>query len=114
VFVKYKSRKERLEANIKKWKNNQKVILLKKINFAKAAIIIFAVQLILNTLWSIIFFGLKMPGFAFFEIILLWVSILATFIMFYKISKPAAYLLVPYILWVSFAAVLNYSIWFLN
>lgn len=80
----------------------------------KIALLLFFVQLILNTLWSIIFFGFKMPGVAFFEIILLWFSILATIIIFYKISKPAAYLLIPYILWVSFAAVLNLFIWILN
>jgi tryptophan-rich sensory protein len=115
VFAKYRSRKERLEINIKKWKNNQKAMLLKKkISFAKAAIVIFAVQLVLNTLWSIIFFGLKMPGFAFFEIVLMWVFIFATIIMFYKVSKPAAYFLIPYLCWVSFATVLNYLIWVLN
>lgn len=80
----------------------------------KQALGIFAFQLFLNTLWSIIFFGLHSPGGAFAEIIFLWLAILATIVAFYKISKGAAYLLLPYILWVSFAAYLNYSIWVLN
>lgn len=80
----------------------------------KIALGIFMGQLILNTLWSIIFFGFKSPGVAFVEIIFLWLAILATIIAFAKISKPAAWLLVPYILWVSFAAYLNYSIYALN
>jgi len=75
---------------------------------------IFLGQLILNTLWSVLFFGRHNPGAAFLEIIFLWFAILITIIAFFKISKPAASLLVPYILWVSFAAYLNYSIWMLN
>lgn len=80
----------------------------------KIALGIFIGQLVLNALWSIIFFGLHSPGGALIEIVILWLAILATIIAFYKISKPAAWLLVPYILWVSFAAYLNYSIWMLN
>lgn len=80
----------------------------------KIALGIFIGQLILNTLWSVIFFGLHSPGGAFIEIIFLWLAILATIIVFAKISRPAAWLLAPYILWVSFAAYLNYSIWMLN
>ena len=75
---------------------------------------IFIGQLVLNTLWSIIFFGLHNPGAAFVEIIFLWLAILATIVAFAKISKPAALLLLPYILWVSFAGYLNFSIWKLN
>jgi len=75
---------------------------------------IFSVQLILNTLWSIIFFGLRAPFYAFIEIIFLWITILLTILQFRKISKKASYLLIPYILWVSLAAVLNYYIWILN
>lgn len=78
------------------------------------AIILFVVQLVLNILWSGIFFGLRKPGYAFIEIILLWASILAMIIFFYPISNVASYLLIPYFLWVSFASVLNFSIWFLN
>ena len=80
----------------------------------KVALVLFGIQLTLNTLWSIIFFGLHNPGAAFVEIILLWLAILATIIAFAKISKSAAWLLVPYILWVTFAAYLNFAIWGLN
>lgn len=80
----------------------------------RKAIILFAVQLILNFFWSFIFFYLHQTGLAFGEIILLWLCIAATIAAFYTISKPAAWLLVPYILWVSFATVLTYSIWKLN
>lgn len=80
----------------------------------KIALGIFTGQLILNTLWSIIFFGLRSPAAAFIEIIFLWLAIIATIIAFAKISKPAAWLLVPYIAWVSFAGYLNFMIWRLN
>jgi len=80
----------------------------------KIALGVFGGQLVLNALWSIIFFGLHNPFWAFIEIIVLWLAILATMFAFYKISRPAAYLLLPYILWVSFAAVLNFSIMILN
>ncbi|MCX6702967.1 MAG: tryptophan-rich sensory protein [Candidatus Wolfebacteria bacterium] len=77
-------------------------------------IAIFILQLALNILWSFIFFGLKFPMLAFFEILALWFAILYTIVNFYRISKASAYLLIPYILWVSFAAYLNYSIFILN
>lgn len=77
-------------------------------------ILIFGIQLFLNSLWSFLFFGLKFPGLAFFEIVALWFAILYTIINFYRISKMSAILLFPYILWVTFAAYLNYSIWILN
>ncbi len=80
----------------------------------KVALILFGGQLVLNALWSIIFFGLHSPGGALIEIVFLWLAILATIVAFYKISRPAAYLLLPYILWVSFAMYLNYAIWALN
>ena len=80
----------------------------------KIALCIFIGQLILNTLWSVIFFGLRSPAGAFVGLVILWLAILATIIAFAKISRPAAWLLVPYILWVSFAGYLNYSIWQLN
>lgn len=80
----------------------------------KIALCIFGTQLILNILWSIIFFGLENPGSAFVEIVSLWISILLSIIYFYKISKPASYLLIPYIAWVSFASYLNFMIWWLN
>ncbi|MEK7643983.1 MAG: TspO/MBR family protein [Patescibacteria group bacterium] len=80
----------------------------------RIALGIFLGQLVLNTLWSIIFFGLHSPGGALIEIIFLWFAILATIIAFAKISRPAAWLLAPYIIWVSFAIFLNYAIWALN
>lgn len=80
----------------------------------RVALGVFVFQLCLNTAWSIIFFGFKNPGFALFEIILLWFAIVWTIIFFARISKAAAVLLVPYIVWVSFAAYLNYMIWMLN
>jgi len=78
------------------------------------AVLIFSLQLILNILWSIIFFGLKLPNWAFFELIALWFAILYTIANFYRISKSAAYLLVPYILWVTFAGFLNFVLWRMN
>lgn len=78
------------------------------------ALAAFGAQLALNTLWSIIFFGMRSPGAALVEIVFLWVAIAATMVLFYKISKPAGLLFLPYIAWVSFAAFLNYSIWTLN
>lgn len=80
----------------------------------RMALGVFGVQLVLNATWSFVFFGLQSPGPAFIELISLWVAILATIIAFSKISRQAAWLLVPYIVWVSFAAYLNYSIWLLN
>lgn len=80
----------------------------------KIALSIFIGQLVLNTLWSMIFFGLHSPGGALVEIIFLWLAIAATIIAFDRVYKPAAWILAPYILWVSFAAYLNYTIWALN
>jgi tryptophan-rich sensory protein len=78
------------------------------------ALTFFTIQLVLNFFWSIIFFYAHQPGWAFVEIIALWGMILLTILWFGKISPTAAWLLVPYICWVSFATVLNYSIWNLN
>jgi len=78
------------------------------------AFVFFSIQLVLNAMWSAFFFGMQNPLYALIDIALLWLAILATILSFWKISKPAAYLLVPYILWVSFAAVLNFYIWRLN
>lgn len=87
------------------WEKGEKTLGLVKI---------FLIHLVLNSLWSIIFFGLKNPGLAFAEILILWGMILYLALKFYKIDKTAAYLLVPYQLWVSFATVLNLSVWLLN
>ena len=78
------------------------------------ALIIFDIQLMLNLLWTVLFFGWQSPFFAFLEIILLWFTILVTILKFKRIDRRAAYLMIPYLLWVSFAAVLNYSIMVLN
>lgn len=80
----------------------------------KRAIVLFFVQLILNAIWSPIFFGAHAIGNALAIIVLLWAAIVLTILVFTKISKSTAWLLVPYILWVSFAAYLNYAIWVLN
>ena len=76
--------------------------------------VLFAVQLMLNTLWTYIFFGRRSPGWALVEISLLWVAIASTTLSFFRVSRTAALLLLPYLLWTSFATVLNYEIWRLN
>lgn len=78
------------------------------------AIKIFIFQLIINLLWSLVFFGFHQPLLAFITIIVLWFSIFKTIKSFYEISKVSAYLLIPYILWVSFASILNLAIVALN
>lgn len=78
------------------------------------AIYLFGIQLILNAIWSPIFFGLKNTLLALFVIIAMWIYIFRTILAFEKIERKAALLLVPYILWVSFATILNFSVWFLN
>jgi tryptophan-rich sensory protein len=80
----------------------------------RVALWFFSLQLVLNTLWSVIFFGAKEPFSAFVEIVFLWMAIAATISLFNRISRNAALLMVPYLAWVSFAAFLNYSIWQLN
>ena len=74
----------------------------------------FITQLVLNFLWSIIFFYLHQPLLAFIEIVFLWIFILLTIKDFYKKSRPAAYLLIPYLAWVSFASILNLAVVWLN
>jgi translocator protein len=78
------------------------------------AMMLYFIQLALNGAWSFIFFYSQEPGWAFAEIMLLWLSIFVTMILFWRISATAGWTLVPYLAWVSFAAVLNYSIWQLN
>ncbi len=80
----------------------------------KMAVFVFITQLVLNATWSIAFFGAQNPGLALINIILLWIGIICTIILFYKIFRVAAYLLIPYLLWTSFATYLNYSILILN
>ena len=74
----------------------------------------FLLQWLLNALWTPLFFGLHRPGLAFAEIVLLWLAITATLWSFWRVRKLAGLLLVPYLAWVSFAAVLNFAIWRLN
>ena len=81
---------------------------------AQIPMILFAVQLALNAAWSWLFFGLHSPSIAFLDIILLWAAIATTTIVFWRQSLLAGLLFVPYLVWVSFAAVLNFSIWRLN
>jgi benzodiazapine receptor len=77
-------------------------------------LIVFIIQLILNTLWTPLFFGAKKLGLAFAEILLMLCFIIATIISFSLIDTPAAWLMIPYALWVAFASILNYKIWKLN
>ena len=78
------------------------------------ALTVFAVQLVLNALWSAIFFGLRRPDLAFIKVVCLWLSIIATIALFHPIDEVAVYLLIPYACWVTFAAALKFSIWRLN
>jgi len=80
----------------------------------KPALWAFGIQLFLNVLWSVLFFGMHYLLYGFIEIVLLWISIAVTIILFFKVSKVAAYLLLPYILWVTIAALLNYYVFILN
>ena len=81
---------------------------------AKTAFILFFAQLIFNGMWSWLFFGLHMPGLALIELCILWILILGTLIAFWRLYLPSGLLLVPYLAWVTFAAALNLSIWWLN
>ena len=76
--------------------------------------LIFLLQLTLNALWSPLFFGLRQPGWAFAEILMLWLAIVATLIAFRSVNRTSMWLLVPYLAWVTFAAVLNFTLWQLN
>ena len=81
---------------------------------AAVPFLIYAVQLVLNFCWSALFFGLRRPDLAFAEVLLLWASILATIVAFHGVDPAAAWLLVPYLCWVTFAAVLNFAMMRLN
>lgn len=81
---------------------------------AAVPIALFMVQLVLNVLWSLLFFGLRMPGVAFVEIVLLWLAILATLITFWRLNTAAGYLLLPYLVWTAFAGTLNFALWRMN
>lgn len=81
---------------------------------ARAPLRLWGAQLALNALWSWLFFGLQQPGWALVEISVLFITIAATALCAFKVSRPAAWLLVPYLLWVGFAGALNAAIWRLN
>jgi len=91
------------------WVSKEKNKKMKKKTF-----FIFGIQLFLNFIWSILFFGNQLIGLAFVDIILLGIAIIFNIYFCYKISKNSAYLLIPYLLWVSFASVLNFAIFILN
>lgn len=75
---------------------------------------LYGLQLALNALWSYLFFGLRQPGLAFLDIIALWLAVLATLLAFWRYHRPAGQLLLPYLLWLSFAVYLNLGFWLLN
>ena len=81
---------------------------------ARLPLSLFASQLALNGLWSILFFGLHRAGAAFAEILLLWCAIAAALVSFRRVSPPAGALMLPYLLWVTYAAALNFSVWRMN
>lgn len=81
---------------------------------ARLPLTLFGVQLLLNVLWSVIFFGLQNPSLAFGEVLILWAAIAATMVTFWRRSRVAGLLLAPYLAWVSFASALNFVIWRLN
>jgi len=88
------------------------LVLMSVGKWRKKAIAVFIINIFLNGLWSYLFFGLQNPGAAFFELILLWITILLMIYTSSKLNRIASYLLIPYLLWVSFAGVLNYLIAF--
>jgi tryptophan-rich sensory protein len=75
---------------------------------------LFIAQLVLNAVWSWLFFGLNRPDLAFYEIVVLWLLILLTMMVFWRVRPAAGALFIPYLLWVSFASVLNHTLWKLN
>lgn len=81
---------------------------------ARLALSVFLIQLLLNALWTPVFFGLKQPGAAFTVIVAMWCAIAATIALFWRHSRVASALLVPYLAWVSFASALNFALWRLN
>jgi tryptophan-rich sensory protein len=81
---------------------------------SKKALTLYGIQLFLNFMWTIIFFKLRLIGLAFFELMLLLIFILLTTFEFFRLDKTAGILMIPYILWVSFAGVLNFTLWMLN
>jgi len=91
-------------------------LVWRKVSFsgASAALILFIVQLALNALWSYLFFGQHRPGLAFIDIIALWAAILVVAALFWRVDRRAGGLMVPYVVWVTFASYLNFVLWRLN
>jgi tryptophan-rich sensory protein len=81
---------------------------------ARLPLTLFVIQLALNVAWSGIFFRRRLPGAAFLEVVLLWLFILSTAIAFWPVSRTACWLMVPYLIWVTYAAALNAAIWRMN
>jgi translocator protein len=91
-------------------------LVWRQTGFAGAAwpLAVYALQLVLNAVWTPLFFGLHRPDLGFLDIVLVWLSIVATIILFFPIHVGAALLLVPYLAWVTFATALNFAVWRLN
>ena len=89
-------------------------LVWRTVNNTRTAMILFFCQLALNFGWSVMFFGVKSPGLGLAEVILFWLVLLATTLVFFRTSKVAGALMLPYLAWVSFAAFLNFTIWRLN
>jgi translocator protein len=91
-------------------------LVWRRVGFAGApvALALFGFQLVLNALWSYLFFGIHQPAIAFVDIVVLWLAILATTIGFWRVSVPAGVLLLPYLCWVTLASALNLQLWRLN
>ncbi len=89
-------------------------LVWRQTGFLSIPIGLFALQLLLNVAWSGLFFGLKSPAAGMLEIVFLWLAILATTIVFWRINRTAGWLFVPYLAWVAYAASLNFAIWRMN
>lgn len=89
-------------------------LVWRKVGLTATPMQLFLLQLLLNVAWSALFFRLRSPGLAFAEIVMLWFAILATSIEFWRTVPAAGWLLLPYLIWVSYATALNFSIWRLN
>jgi len=90
------------------------LILNKGLKNVRMQVIVFGIQLVLNAVWSFLFFGLQSLLYGLVGIILLWISIVITIFSFFKVSRKASFLLIPYIAWVSFATIANYYLLILN
>ncbi|KKQ26458.1 MAG: Integral membrane protein [Candidatus Woesebacteria bacterium GW2011_GWA1_37_8] len=89
-------------------------VIISKNKLRSKTLKLFFIHLVLNGLWSIIFFGLKNPAVALMEILIMWTTLIYLMYLFNRFEKRAFYLFIPYLLWVTFASILNLSIWYLN